>query len=147
MNTPAGHDNRLPSRWLLRPATLAGMNWKLNPVAQQKLLVLGDLYNRVQRLHGLVEQYATAKANPAAFEGPIRRAGEQLKATMLGHGYGAMAQLAGTLVLAAKRNGAVSGKARMLREGVGSLRSQIEREQRALVAESRMGRAQTTEPE
>jgi len=123
------------------------MNWKLNPVAQQKLIVLGDLYNRVQRLHGLVEQYATVRANPGAFEGPIRRACEQLKATLMGHGYGAMAQLAGALVLAAKRSGAVSGKARVLREGVGSLRSQIESEQRALVAENRMGRTQTTEPE
>lgn len=114
------------------------MHWKLNPAAQQKLILLSDFMTRVHRLHGLVEQYATTRTNPQVLEAPIRRACEQLKQSFLGAGYGPLAQLAGSMALAAKRGGAVHGKARILREGVGSMRSQLETEQKATATEGRL---------
>jgi len=116
------------------------MEWKLTPVAQQKLLQIADFQLRVQRLHGLVEQYATARTNPTLLEPPIRRASEQLKIAFLGAGYGVLSQAAGTISVALRRGGAVAGKARILREAVGTLRSQLEAEQRVTAAEGRVPR-------
>jgi hypothetical protein len=113
------------------------MEWKLTPVAQQKLIQIADFQLRVQRLHGLVEQYATARTNPALFEPPIRRTSEQLKIAFMGSGYGALSQTAGAIAVALRRGGAVAGKARILREAVGTLRSQLETEQRVIAAEGR----------
>jgi hypothetical protein len=116
------------------------MEWKLTPVAQQKLIVLTDFQLRVQRLHGLVEQYATIRTNPALLEAPIRRAAEQLKISFMGAGYGPMAQMAGSIAIALRRGGAVQGKARVLREAVGTLRAQLDSEQRATAAEGKVSR-------
>jgi hypothetical protein len=112
----------------------------MSPVAQQKLVQLGDFQLRLQRLHGLVEQYATSRTNPLLLEGPIRRTAEQLKASFMGAGYAPMAQLAGSITIAVRRGGAVGGKARVLREAVGSLRHQLDSEQRVVAAEGKVAR-------
>jgi len=117
------------------------MEWKLSPVAQQKLIQIADFQLRVQRLHGLVEQYATIRANPVLLEAPIRRASEQLKISFMGAGYGAMSQVAGAMAVALRRGGPVAGKARILREAVGSLRSQLDTEQRTVAAEGKVARS------
>jgi hypothetical protein len=98
--------------------------------AQQRIKVLGEMLDRVHRVHGLVEQYATATANAQLFETPIRRGFEQLKLVLTGAGLDAQAQLAGSMVLAVRRGGSQTTRARILREGVGSLRFQLELEQR-----------------
>jgi hypothetical protein len=98
--------------------------------AQQRIKVLGEMLDRVHRVHGLVEQYATATANAQLFETPIRRGFEQLKLVLTGAGLDAQAQLAGSMVLAVRRGGSQATRARILREGVGSLRFQLELEQR-----------------
>lgn len=103
----------------------------LSIAAQQRIKLLGEMFDRVHRVHGLVEQYATATANAQLFETPIRRGFEQLKLALTGAGLDAQAQLAGSMVLAVRRGGSQATRARILREGVGSLRFQLELEQRA----------------
>jgi hypothetical protein len=98
--------------------------------AQQRIKVLGEMLDRVHRVHGLVEQYAIATTNAQLFETPIRRGFEQLKLALTGAGLDAQAQLAGSMVLAVRRGGSQTTRARILREGVGSLRFQLELEQR-----------------
>ena len=122
-------------------------SWKLTPVAQQKLIQLADFQLRVQRLHGLVEQYATTRVNPALMEPPIRRAADQLKILFTGAGYGPLALVAGAMAVALRRGGPVSTKARVLREAVGTLRAQIETEQRVTSAEGRVKASPVDEPE
>ena len=122
-------------------------SWKLTPVAQQKLVQLADFQLRVQRLHGLVEQYATARTNPALLEAPIRRSVEQLKILFTGAGYGPLAQLAGAMAVALRRGGPVSSKARLLRESVGTMRAQVDTEQRVTNAEGRVKPSPEQRPE
>ncbi|NJD09753.1 MAG: hypothetical protein FIB01_04680 [Gemmatimonadetes bacterium] len=122
-------------------------SWKLTPVAQQKIIQLADYQLKVQRLHGLVEQYATARVDAKLMEPPLRRAAEQLKVLFTGAGYGPMAQLAGAMAIALRRGGPVPGKARILREAIGSLRSQIETQQRITSAEGRVRLSPQDQPD
>jgi len=139
MDEGTGGDKLAHSRTAPGTTNLSRMEpWKLTPVAQQKLIQLGEFSLRVQRLHGMVEQYATARANPGLFEAPIRRAAEQLKILFTGAGYGPLALVAGSIAVALRRGGPVSAKARVLREAVGSLRSQVESEQRVTAAEGKV---------
>jgi hypothetical protein len=101
---------------------------------RQRLAFLGTLDGKVQHLHGLVERFAIESSDqlvPA-----VRRAFVQLKLQLMGAGYDAMAQLCGGLDMAARRGGSRTMKVRILREGVGSLRLQVELEQRAIRSEA-----------
>jgi hypothetical protein len=111
------------------------MSGTISPRAQAKLAALSTLGDRVSRAHGLVEQYAAAQANPDQYLMPLGRVLGQLKMEFMGAGLDAMSQLAGSMAIAAKRGFAASAKARILREGVGSLKFQIELAQRAVVAD------------
>lgn len=106
----------------------------LSPMDRQRLAFLGTLDGKVQHLHGLVERFAIESSDqlvPA-----VRRAFVQLKLQLMGAGYDAMAQLCGGLDMAARRGGSRTMKVRILREGVGSLRLQVELEQRAIRSEA-----------
>lgn len=81
----------------------------------------------------MVEQFAAAKGQIDAM--PMKRAFSDLKRQLMGAGLDAVAQLAGGMEIAAGRGASPVAKIRILREGVGSIRFQIEMEQRALVAE------------
>ncbi|HSJ15878.1 MAG TPA: hypothetical protein VK939_15835 [Longimicrobiales bacterium] len=111
------------------------MSVQLSSAARQRIKLLGEFLDRVHRLHGLVEQYATATQNAQLFEMPIRRGFEQLKLGLTGVGLDAMAQLCGSMVMAMRRGGSPQNRARILREGVGSLRFQLELEQRAVASD------------
>ncbi|MBI4408436.1 MAG: hypothetical protein HY561_01930 [Gemmatimonadetes bacterium] len=95
------------------------------------------LSQKVARVHGLVEQFATAKAGHDALALPIKRAMAELKRAFMGAGFDAMSQLAGGLEIAAGRGAAPNTKARILREGVGSLKFQLELEGRSVLAEEK----------
>lgn len=99
-----------------------------------KINELGQFLDQVQRVYGLIEQYAVAKSNADMFEAPIRRGFEQLKLRFMGSGFDSLSQLCGAMAMAAKRSGSQPSKARILREGVGSVRFQLELEQRSIVA-------------
>jgi HPt (histidine-containing phosphotransfer) domain-containing protein len=109
----------------------------LSPQAQSKLASLTELQQRVHRIHSLVEQFAAAKTGHETLAQPIRRAFQQLRVQCLSAGYDALAQLCGSMELAAGRGGPITNKVRILREGVGSLRSQVELEQRSIRAAAR----------
>lgn len=116
----------------------------LSPQTQVKLAALRHLNDQVQHVHGLVERFAATRDNTQAqrMALPMKRAFGRLKLDFLGAGYDAMSQLAGSMELAAGRSGSQRQKARILREGVGSLRHQVQHEQRRLKTEDqRKGQA------
>lgn len=98
-----------------------------------RLAALQELAKRVQHVHGLVEQYAAAAqyGNGAHFMIPLRRAFGQLKVAFLDTGLDALSQLAGSMEVAASRAGIPVRTVRVLREGVASMRFQLEAEQRS----------------
>lgn len=108
------------------------MAGKLDPRIRRRLAVIEEFLQKVQHVHGLVEQFATARSDPEQYSRVIRRTFTQLKRELTGAGMDAMAQQCAALEIAAGRFGSVRFKARVLREGVASLRSQLEVEQRTL---------------
>jgi hypothetical protein len=108
------------------------MAGSLTPKAQTQINALGELLRKVQHLHGLVEQYAAAKVNQEQFQQPIRRAFDRLKLDFMAAGQDSLSQLAGSMALAVSRGGGPRQKVRALREGVASMRFQLELEQRTI---------------
>ncbi len=94
----------------------------------QKMKTLEEATTQLQRLHGIVEQYALAmKQNK-----PTSLFGMQVKRALfplvglLKPQFGMIADQVAAINLVASRGGAETAKVRMLREGVGSLRQQLE---------------------
>lgn len=125
------------------------MAGKLSPSAQTRLAALNEFSHRVQRVHGLVEQFATSKTNPDQFVMAMTRGFSQLKMLFMGAGLDALSQLCGSMEIASKRGLSHMQKVRILREGVGSLRFQLEMEQRAVVSDddARRSKAAAAEEE
>lgn len=119
----------------------------MSPAALGKLAILNEFSNRVQRVHGLVEQYASSKTNPDQYVMPMTRGFGQLKMLFMGAGLDAMSQLCGSMEIASKRGLSYMQKVRILREGVGSLRFQLEMEQRAVVSDDQARQAREAETE
>lgn len=116
------------------------MTGKLSANAQVRLATLKDFDTRVARVHSLVEQFATDKARPEQFLSPIARTFAQLKLQFMGAGLDALSQLCGSMEMASKRGLSTTAKARILREGVGSLRFQLELAMRTVVSEDEADR-------
>ena len=113
------------------------MAGKYSPKAQIKINALRRMADKVAHVHGMVEKFATEK-NPKVAERmahPMKRAFGKLKLDLMGAGFDTMSQLAGAMEIAAGRGGSQRNKARILREGVGSLRFQVEQEERKIAAE------------
>lgn len=115
------------------------MAGKLSPRAQVRLAALQHMSAKVQHVHGLVERFATERnvVHAERMGQPMKRAFGKLKLELMGAGFDTMSQLAGAMEIAAGRGGSQNNKSRILREGVGSLRFQVEQEQRKLVTEDR----------
>jgi hypothetical protein len=114
------------------------MAGKLTPAAQVKLAEIATISERLHRVHGLVEQFAADRANGEQYLLPISRAFGQLKMLFTGSGFDAMAQLAGSMEMASRRGLSQAARIRVLRDGVGSLRFQLDLEQRMLQTEGRV---------
>lgn len=114
-----------------------------------KMATLQQMLDRVQHVYGMVERYAaTRDARQAeALSMPLRRAFGKLKLDLMGAGLDNMSQLAGSMEIAAKRGGSQRQKARILREGVGSLRFQVEQEQRKVVTDDQAAQRAEEEAE
>jgi hypothetical protein len=121
------------------------MAGNLSPAAQGRLAELTSLHDKLHRVHGLVEHFATAKAKPEQYLLPITRNFSQLKMHFMGAGLDAMSQLAAAMEIAARRGTSPVAKARILREGVGSLRFQLEMAQRAVVSEDQVAQQKAEE--
>ncbi|MEJ2215324.1 MAG: hypothetical protein P8099_01800 [Gemmatimonadota bacterium] len=112
------------------------MAGKLSAQAQAKLAMLREMARKIDHVRGLVEQFAVARGRNAELLAiPIKRAFGRLKLELMGAGLDNLSQLAGSMELAARRSGNQQKKARILREGVGTLVTQVELEQRAVVDE------------
>lgn len=101
---------------------------KLDGAGVQKMKTLEEGFVQLQRLHGLVETYALAlkRAQPTGLYGlQIRRALAPLVG-LLKPQFGLIADQVAALNLVASRGGSETQKVRVLREGVGSLRQQLE---------------------
>lgn len=113
------------------------MAGKLSPQAQIKMAALQKMVDKIHHVHGLVEKYAATK-NPQHAQRlsmPMKRAFGKLKLDLMGAGFDTMSQQAGAMEIAAGRGGSQRNKVRILREGVGSLRFQVEQEQRKLATD------------
>lgn len=119
------------------------MAGNISPAAQLKLATLQDMAERVQHVHGMVERFAATRdpQQAEALTQPMKRAFGQLKLRLMGAGLDSMSQLAGGMEIAAGRGGASQSKGRILREGVGSLRSQLEQEQRKVMTDEKVRQA------
>jgi hypothetical protein len=116
------------------------MSGSLSPRARSQLADLVPLVDKVHRAHNLVEQYAAAKVNADHHLMSLVRTLSQLKASFMGAGLDAMSQLAGSMETAARRGMPPSSKTRVLREGVGSLRFQLELAQRSVISDDQAAR-------
>jgi hypothetical protein len=114
-----------------------------------KMAALRTMADKVQHVHGMVEKYAAEKNAKLAdrMSQPMKRAFGKLKLDLMGAGLDSMSQLAGAMEIAAGRGGSQRNKARILREGVGSLRFQVEQEQRKLEAEDQREQKRAEEAE
>jgi chemotaxis protein histidine kinase CheA len=103
--------------------------------AHVRHVALLEFTDRVQRVHGLVEQYATARQNPDEYLAPIGRAFARLKTQFLGAGFDHLSQLCAAMEIAARRGQSRPMKTRILRDAVGSMRMQLDVELRAALAD------------
>jgi hypothetical protein len=104
----------------------------MSPTANLAVIEIGEFLTKVARVHGLVEHYATAKTNPGMYEMPAMRAVQQLKLQFMGAGFDTLSQLCAAMETTLRRGGSQTTKARILREGVGSMKFQLELAQRTV---------------
>jgi hypothetical protein len=123
------------------------MAGKLSAAAQVKLATLQQVADKVQHVHGLVERFATTRDPRQAeqYAQPMKRAFGRLKIELMGLGLDSLSQLAGAMEIAAGRSGGAQTKGRILREGVGSMRFQVEQEQRQVITEDEAARSRAAE--
>lgn len=107
------------------------------------MAALRTMSDKVQHVHGLVERFASTRDQRQAerLTQPMKRAFSRLKLDLMGAGFDTMSQLAGAMEIAAGRGGSQRNKARILREGVGSLRNQVDMEQRRILSEEKREKA------
>ncbi len=106
------------------------MTGRLTPRGQAKVTKLADLQKRVQTIHAMTERLATAHTGQTQLAQALKRTYGRLKLQLSADGFDSMAQLAAGMEIASGRGGSITTKTRILREGVASLRYQIELEDR-----------------
>jgi hypothetical protein len=99
---------------------------------RQRIAQLEKFGGRIQHVHGLVERFAVEPDDAERWAQMIRRSLGQLKMELMGAAFDSMAQQCGAMEMAARRGSSRVAKIRILREGVGSLRQQIDIEQRSV---------------
>lgn len=101
---------------------------KLDGAGTQKMKTIDEAFVQVQRLHGVVETYALAlkrKQPTSLYAMQVKRALSPLVG-LLKPQFGMIADQVAALNLVASRGGSEQQKVRVLREGVGSLKQQLE---------------------
>ena len=105
---------------------MAGL--KLDGAGIAKMKTLEDAMNQLQRIHGLVEQWAMAEKRnqPSSYISTnIRRAMPTLASTLKSH-FGLISDQVMSTNLAATRGAADGPKIRTMREGVAQVRQALE---------------------
>src|SRR4051812_16741766 len=101
---------------------------KLDGAGTQKMKTIDEALIQTQRLHGIVEQYGLAiKQNKpgSLYVQQVKRALPPLVG-LLKPQFGLIADQVASMNLVASRGGTDTARLRTLREGVGSLRQQLE---------------------
>ena len=101
---------------------------KLDGAGTQKMKTIDEAVVQVQRLHSVVETYALAlkrKQPTSLYAMQVKRALSPLVG-LLKPQFGMIADQVAALNLVAGRGGSEQQKVRVLREGVGSLKQQLE---------------------
>lgn len=104
---------------------------KLDGAGTAKMQMLDESLGYLQKLHGIVEQWALASKknqNTAMYGMQLRRTATPLVG-MLKPMYGLLADQVSGMILVATRGGNDGARVRSLREGVGLLRQAIEIQQ------------------
>lgn len=110
------------------------MSTSLTPQDRERLQTLEELRGRVQRLHGLVERFGAERGDADPHVIAIRRMLSQLRLEFTGHSLDTLSQVCAGMEQTARRGVSQAQKTRILREGVGTLRLQIETAQRNIRA-------------
>jgi hypothetical protein len=101
---------------------------KMDGAGIEKMKTLETAQSQLQRVHGLVEQFAMAVKNdqPAAFYGAqIRRAGSPLVGLLKGQ-FGMISDQLAAMMVVAGRSGSDKVRLRSLRETVAQARTALE---------------------
>lgn len=104
----------------------------ITPRGQVKLEALAEITHITQTLYSLTEQFATARQDEDRIAQQLKRRYGRFKIKLMGAGLDGLSQLAGSMEIAAGRTGSQRAKARILREGVASIRSQVDMEERLI---------------
>jgi hypothetical protein len=108
---------------------------RLSPSAQARFSMLAELNAKLARVHNLVEQWATNRQQSDELLMPVGRSFQHLKTIFASEGLDTMAGICASMQVVAKRGIGRQMKMRVLREAVGSLRLQLDVEQRLILAE------------
>jgi len=92
----------------------------------------GSGSHSAQTIYGLTEQFAGARSNEDQFAHQLKRRYAHFKRNLMLAAFDQIAQLAGSMEAAAGRSGSQRAKTRVLREGIASIRFQLESEERVL---------------
>lgn len=104
----------------------------INPHDQARLATLVELQRHTDTIYGLTEQFAAARSNQDIISHQIKRRYNKLKVSLTGAGFDHLSQLASGMEIAAGRSGSQRTKARILREGVASIRFQLDTEEKLI---------------
>lgn len=104
----------------------------IGPREAGQLAALEELSRSAQTIYGLTEQFAAARSHEDQVAQQLKRRYGHFKRSLMGAGFDQLAQLAGSMETAAGRTASQRTKTRILREGIGSIRFQLELEERML---------------
>ena len=104
----------------------------ISPRDQGKLDALTDITRAAQTIYGLTEQFAAARSGEDSIAHQIKRRYGRFKRNLSNAGFDQVAQLAGGMEMAAGRRGSQRMKTRILREGMGTIRHQLDMEERVI---------------
>ena len=104
----------------------------ITPRDQVKLAALADITRAAQTIYGLTEQFAAARTREDSIAQQIKRRYGRFKRNLMTAGFDQVAQLAGGMESAAGRTGSQRNKTRILREGMGTIRHQLDMEERLI---------------
>jgi hypothetical protein len=115
------------------------MAQNLSAGAQQEIAILTMARRKVDRIHGLTEQFAVAKpgAPQDQLGSMISRAALELGRALLAAGMGVIADQASQLGMLARRGGGPTIKLRGMRDFVAQLRPALDRAERAVLDRER----------
>jgi len=117
----------------------------ITPRGHAKLARLAEVQRTAQSLHGLTEQFATARSGEDQIARRIKRRYRHFKLKLMAAGFDHLSQLAASMEIAAGRGSSRRTKTRILRDGVASIRQQLEAEEKGIIRSETVEHQEKTE--